>query len=370
MRVVQVGFITVAIYQGGYTKGLSCYAADPHKMEREMVKLVLNNSGGGSSEPSLLAHHTEEYHRVDRVFRRVIKAAKLLLAHELKVAQDAQAAYALMTIAQREAQAEAAIINMSGVDGIGTGIGNGDVAYLKAAIARLEGNWECIVSLNDQVNAFVTGICPRKVFVFTGLLVQLQPTDDELAVILAHELSHVIGGHVEEDTGTWLLGVELVLLTLVDPIGIWTFLFDYYLDMGRKMLNASYSRLNEEEADRYGILVSSFACYDVKKGATIMDKLALMDTRCCTNYLDTHPATFERVGKIGEMCKFVTTDKQHLHLLRTSTDCAAQYYQDLIHSGASFFVDTLINGNRPKTAGGANANNKEKKEKEKDEKQS
>jgi len=64
----------------------------------------------------------------------------------------------------------------------------------------MKGDWHYIVTTAPDVNAFVTDLCPHRIFVHEGLLKECTPTDDELALILGHEISHLIYGHSEEDS--------------------------------------------------------------------------------------------------------------------------------------------------------------------------
>lgn len=59
---------------------------------------------------------------------------------------------------------------------------------------------------------------PHKIFVTTGLFDKFVNNDDELAMILGHEVSHLIRGHLSASTNieTWIRGVEIFLLFL-DP---------------------------------------------------------------------------------------------------------------------------------------------------------
>lgn len=59
---------------------------------------------------------------------------------------------------------------------------------------------------------------PHKIFVTTGLFDKFVNNDDELAMILGHEVSHLIRGHFSASTNieTWIRGVEIFLLFL-DP---------------------------------------------------------------------------------------------------------------------------------------------------------
>lgn len=53
------------------------------------------------------------------------------------------------------------------------------------------GNWQVIVLKNPSVNAFVTPVCPKKIFVFAGLIQALNPTDDIGTLIVTLKLRRI-----------------------------------------------------------------------------------------------------------------------------------------------------------------------------------
>ena len=59
---------------------------------------------------------------------------------------------------------------------------------------------------------------PQKIFVTTGLFDKFVNNDDELAMILGHEVSHLIKGHFSESSflESWIRGAEILILML-DP---------------------------------------------------------------------------------------------------------------------------------------------------------
>ena len=59
---------------------------------------------------------------------------------------------------------------------------------------------------------------PHKIFVTTGLFEKFVHNDDELAMILGHEVSHLIRGHFAKSSNieTWIRGFEIFALML-DP---------------------------------------------------------------------------------------------------------------------------------------------------------
>lgn len=98
-----------------------------------------------------------------------------------------------------------------------------------------------------------------QVFVKEGLLRALSPSDDELAVVLAHEVAHVILGHTGSnldstgDMQALLLGVQLVLLSAIDLTGLLSFVLEMALDSLRKVAFAAYSRQHESEVRAVGL---------------------------------------------------------------------------------------------------------------------
>ena len=70
------------------------------------------------------------------------------------------------------------------------------IEYWRNCKKKLKGSWHIIVSDNKTPNAFVTEVCPRRIFVNSGIF-DLIATDDELAMVLSHEVSHLLCGHTQ-----------------------------------------------------------------------------------------------------------------------------------------------------------------------------
>eukprot|EP00049_Salpingoeca_infusionum_P010193 m.172256 g.172256 ORF g.172256 m.172256 type:complete len:507 (-) comp14575_c0_seq1:516-2036(-) len=120
-----------------------------------------------------------------------------------------------------------------------------------------------IVNDDSEQNAYVSsgGI----VLVYTGLL-KLISDDDELAMVIAHEMGHYVAQHGAERTVVdWIKqGVNRV------------FDFDKY-ESARKLttlcLTLPNSRIVESEADLIGLIMVARACFDLTRAAQVWTTL-------------------------------------------------------------------------------------------------
>lgn len=97
-----------------------------------------------------------------------------------------------------------------------------------------------------------------KCFVFTGLL-NLCESDDEIACVLGHELSHVICRHTGEALSNYQFRSLIILL--IDAF--FSIPIDFALNLATTvMLELPKSRKMETEADYIGLLVAKKAGFD------------------------------------------------------------------------------------------------------------
>jgi predicted Zn-dependent protease len=148
---------------------------------------------------------------------------------------------------------------------------NALVRRLLAAMGQEEHEWTVRV-LDTQpptVNAFVFG--GKYIYVYTGLLKEAA-SDDELAVVLGHELGHSLLKHnlrKQQDTTNTLAEIAEVIGALAggkkgqDKVSAVT-----------NAIRASYSRTDEEEADALGVAISRRAGFDPLRGADFFSRMA------------------------------------------------------------------------------------------------
>ncbi len=143
----------------------------------------------------------------------------------------------------------------------------------------------------NEVNAWC--MAGGKMAVYTGLLEKVQPTDDELAQVMGHEISHALANHTAERMSTAMatsLGVT-VLGAATDS---------NELTMAGAVLAAKLaielpnSRGGESEADEIGIELAARAGYDPRAAVTLWQKMAKVGGSTPPQFLSTHPSPANR----------------------------------------------------------------------------
>jgi predicted Zn-dependent protease len=148
---------------------------------------------------------------------------------------------------------------------------------------------------SPEVNAFALPGGP--VFVNTALI-ELCDTEDQLAAVLAHEMSHVAARHATEMLTTQNL-TELALIAAVSvvPIPIPPIAWE-----GTKLAYVlsllKYSRGKEAEADHLGLELMYAAGYDPTEMAVVFRKLGEQQRSLPSvveRFFSSHPLTEERM---------------------------------------------------------------------------
>ena len=128
-----------------------------------------------------------------------------------------------------------------------------------------------------------------QVAVTSGML-NFVKDDDELAIILGHELAHITEGHVMKGamSGLALNVLATVLETRVPGAG------RAAGGIGQLFLN-HYTQTQERVADEVGLRYAYAAGYDPRVAADIQERLAVEAPQSMSaGYFDTHPSSVER----------------------------------------------------------------------------
>jgi predicted Zn-dependent protease len=156
--------------------------------------------------------------------------------------------------------------------------------------------WEVNVIANEQVNAFC--MPGGKIVVFSGLAQQLGVSDDELAVVVGHEISHALREHSREQVSQAVAAKTAIDLgSAIFGLGQAS---SEIANIGYEALIAPrFSRKDENEADRMGLELTARAGYDPRAGVTLWQKMmkAKQDPRP-PSFLSSHPTDESRIEEM------------------------------------------------------------------------
>ncbi len=170
------------------------------------------------------------------------------------------------------------------------------------AAGRSDFDWEFVIIDKDKtVNAFA--LPGGKVAVYTGMF-PVARTEGGLAAVMAHEVAHVLARHGGERLTHGLLAqVGAVAIqagmTGSNPLVIQGVMTAYGLGANVGVL-LPYSRLQESEADRIGILLMSDAGYDPREAVHLWERMAKEDGRRPPEFLSTHPSPEIRIQDLTQ----------------------------------------------------------------------
>jgi len=164
-----------------------------------------------------------------------------------------------------------------------------------------------------EVNAAATA---NNYILYTYGMVKFTQSDDEIAVVLGHELAHLVRGHLSKIQGAELLNVLLALaLGIVveyQSPGSGSAVMRSSQDVGR-IFSTKYSRDLENEADYFGMQYVYNAGYNLESGVNVWERFAIeLPQSMVSNFLDTHPSSPERMVRIQKIIKELKTKNSQI----------------------------------------------------------
>jgi predicted Zn-dependent protease len=155
--------------------------------------------------------------------------------------------------------------------------------------------WEVSVITSDEVNAWC--MPGGKIAVYTGLLTKLNPTDDELAAVMGHEIAHALREHGRERASEQIaqqIGVGVVGAALgLGDLGAQ--LTQTLLDV---TLSLPHSRTQETEADRIGVELAARSAYDPRAAVSLWEKMGKLGGGKPPEWMSTHPSDQNRISDL------------------------------------------------------------------------
>ncbi len=137
---------------------------------------------------------------------------------------------------------------------------------------------------SEQINAAADG---KTVYISTGIM-KFTESDDELALVVGHELAHNILSHSNKKIASTILGAIIDGLILgasgVDTGGAFT-----------QVASKAYSKEYELESDYLGLYLAARAGYDITSAPNFWRRMGIENPgSIVSRYNSTHPSTPER----------------------------------------------------------------------------
>jgi predicted Zn-dependent protease len=164
---------------------------------------------------------------------------------------------------------------------------------LWAQTARKDVPYNIKIVGDNNINAFST--LGGYIYVNTGLLDFVQ-SDDELAAVIGHETGHIERRHtVTMQNKSQILSILLGIASLFSPF---IYNFGNLLQAGAM---AKMQRVDELQADEYGLLLMSRAGYDPQAMVTMQQHLGALEGEhndLVNKYFESHPGSSARISHL------------------------------------------------------------------------
>jgi predicted Zn-dependent protease len=165
---------------------------------------------------------------------------------------------------------------------------------LRSTPRAAQWKWEVNLIGSKELNAFC--MPGGKIAFYTGILQQLQLDDDEVSMIMGHEIAHALREHARErmgKTAATRIGANVVSALLgLGSLG------DAALGMGAQLLTLRFSREDESEADLVGLDLAARGGYNPRAGVSLWNKMGAASKGAPPQFLSTHPAGPTRIKEI------------------------------------------------------------------------
>ena len=155
--------------------------------------------------------------------------------------------------------------------------------------------WEVNLIGSKQINAFC--MPGGKIAFYTGILEKLRLSDDEVAMVMGHEMAHALREHARarmaksEATNLGLrLGAQLLGLGNMG---------DLAANLGGQLLSLKFSRSDESDADLVGLEIAARAGFNPEAAVQLWKKMGeATGNQGGPSFLSTHPSGPDRIREL------------------------------------------------------------------------
>ena len=156
--------------------------------------------------------------------------------------------------------------------------------------------WEVNLIGSKQINAWC--MPGGKIAFYTGILDQLQLNDDEVAMIMGHEMAHALREHSRERLAkSKATGMGLSVASQLLGLGQ---MGDVAANLGTQLLTLKYGRDDETEADLVGLEIAARGGFKPEASVQLWKKMlgATAVGKGQPSFLSTHPSGNNRIQEL------------------------------------------------------------------------
>ena len=157
-------------------------------------------------------------------------------------------------------------------------------------------DWKWQVNLigSKQLNAWC--MPGGKIAFYTGIIDQLQLDDDQIAMIMGHEMAHALREHARARLAkSQVTSIGLSVASQLLGLGQ---LGNMAADLGSQLLSLKYSRDDETEADLVGLEIAVRGGYRPEASVELWKKMLSANGAGGPSFLSTHPSGANRIQEL------------------------------------------------------------------------
>ena len=159
--------------------------------------------------------------------------------------------------------------------------------------------WQFNLVQNNQVNAWC--MPGGKIVVYEGIM-NLVGSDDELAVVIGHEVAHAVAKHSNERMSQQVLaeyGAQAIGIFTSGKSAATQQIAQQVYGLGAQYgVMQPFSRKHESEADKMGLVLMTIAGYNPDVAVTFWQKMAATTTQEPPEFMSSHPSHATRIADI------------------------------------------------------------------------
>ncbi|MFW2438489.1 MAG: M48 family metallopeptidase [Arenicellales bacterium] len=161
-------------------------------------------------------------------------------------------------------------------------------------------NWQWSMQIiNDPKTVNAWSMAGGRMALYTGLIEKINPTDDELAQVLAHEISHALAKHTAEK-------MSVAMATSLGALAVAVATDSRTVAMGASTaaivaITLPNSRTAETEADHIGMELAARAGYDPHAAVTLWQKMSKESGGSSYDFFSTHPSSGKRIEALDAL---------------------------------------------------------------------